>query len=433
MKVYKYPIKDTWDAICIRPADDNTQVMETVKRVFSEVEAEGDLAIQRFNEKFDKNESSLFKIELSEILDSTSKLSDELKSSIKLAINNIKSFHTAQRQENLQVEVMPGIQCSQIAKPIDRVGIYIPGGTAPLLSTVLMLGIPAQVAGCEQIILCTPADKDGKVNPAILFAASEVGISEIYGVGGAQAIAALHYGTDQIPKVDKIFGPGNQYVTAAKQFAQMQGTAIDMPAGPSELLVLAGESSIPDFVAADLLSQAEHGVDSQVVCVVENESLIVEIEKSIEKQVADLPRKEIAQQALENSSFVVLKSIQERIDFINLYAPEHYIICSDQEQEYLDGLTNAGSVFLGNYAPESAGDYASGTNHTLPTSGFAKAYSGVNLAAFTKQITVQKLSETGIRNIGNAVIEMANAESLKAHANAVQVRLDYLNKQERDV
>ncbi len=433
IEIFDKPTRNLWDTICSRPADDNKKVMAVVKDIFAEVERSRDLAVQTYNAKYDKNNANNFLIDQEIIQLASNQLSQKLKDAIAQARQNIYAFHQAQQQNDLAIEVTPGVTCQQITKPIERVGLYIPGGTAPLLSTVLMLGIPANIAGCKEIILCTPADENGKVDPAILYTASLVGVTEIYGVGGAQAIAAMHYGTETIPKVDKIFGPGNQYVTTAKQYAQQLGTAIDMPAGPSELLIMAGKGSIPAFVAADLLSQAEHGIDSQVVCVVDDISLIEPIQKELMLQLKRLPRKSIAGKALENSAFVYLSDINDRIDFINQYAPEHYIICAEEEQFYMDGLTNAGSVFLGNYSPESAGDYASGTNHTLPTSGFAKAYSGVNLGSFTKQITVQKLTSKGLQVLGNTVIEMANAEQLHAHAHAIQVRLDYLQKSQSDV
>jgi histidinol dehydrogenase len=350
-------------------------------------------------------------------------ISVELKQAIQLAKKNIETFHSAQKENTQVIETMPGVKCWRKSIAIQKVGLYIPGGTAPLFSTILMLGIPAKLAGCEEIILCTPPDINGDINPAILYTAKLIGISKVYKVGGVQAIGAMAYGTEIIPQVYKIFGPGNQYVTCAKQLINKQGVAIDMPAGPSEVAVLVDETCIPEFVAADLLSQAEHGSDSQVILVSTNETIIQNIQTELEKQLAELPRKDLASKALENSKAILVKSNSEAIDLLNEYAPEHLIIACANDEQLAEQVINAGSVFLGNYSCESAGDYASGTNHTLPTNGYAKAYSGVSLDSFVKKITYQKLSKEGINNIGPAIELMAEAEGLQAHKNAVTVRL----------
>jgi histidinol dehydrogenase len=351
---------------------------------------------------------------------------NDLKVSIAVAYSNIKKFHTAQKQSDLEIETMPGVICMRKSVPIARVGLYIPGGTAPLFSTLLMLAIPAIIAGCKEIVVCSPSNKNGEIDNRIAYIAHFLGITEVYKIGGAQAIAAMAYGTETIKKVDKIFGPGNQYVTAAKQLVQESGVAIDMPAGPSEVLVIADKHANPIFVAADLLSQAEHGVDSQVVLVSNDETIFVKVNLEIEKQLQQLPRKALTEAALKNSKWVLVKSVEEAVVVSNIYAPEHLILNIENADFFLDQITNAGSVFIGAYSPESAGDYASGTNHTLPTNGYARAYSGVSLDSFVKKITFQKLSQEGIRNVGQTVITMANAEGLDAHANAVSVRLDNL-------
>ncbi|MFY0628265.1 MAG: histidinol dehydrogenase [Reichenbachiella sp.] len=423
------PERNEWSDLTKRPALQQQDLQEVVQEVFMAIIDEGDHAVRDYTAKFDQAKIDRLSASADEVAFSGSKISDQLKSAIKLAAHNIEKFHAAQKPEIVRVETAPGVNCWQEGRPIQKVGIYIPGGTAPLFSTVLMLAIPARLAGCEEIILCTPPDKNGQVNPAILFAAQYAGVQKIFKVGGIQAIGAMTFGTESIPSVDKIFGPGNQYVTAAKQQATQVGVAIDMPAGPSELLVLADKSSRPDFVVSDLLSQAEHGVDSQVICVVKDQSLIEPIQQELESQLAVLPRKEFAEQAIANSKIVCLEKDQDCIDFINRYAPEHFILCVENEDFFLNNLKSAGSVFIGNYTPESAGDYASGTNHTLPTNGYAKSYSGVNLDAFMKKITFQKISEEGIKKIGPAIEIMAEAELLEAHKNAVTKRLEYLKKQ----
>jgi len=428
MKQYKYPKISEWKSLCERPSQNQENLSGRVKSVFDDVKNNGDKALKLYTEKFDGVVLNDFKVSESEIIDAEKLVSDALKSAIKLAAENIRKFHTSQQEEKKIIETTEGVFCWRESRAIQNIGIYIPGGTAPLFSTVLMLGIPANIAGCQDIALCSPPDMDGKINPAILFTADWIGIKNIYKVGGSQAIAALTFGTETIPKVDKIFGPGNQYVTAAKQLAQNYGVAIDIPAGPSEVLVIVDENSVPEFVAADLLSQAEHGTDSQVILLSNSEKIIDEIEIEIEKQIEDLPRKEIAKIALENSKSILLDSIDEAIAFSNYYAPEHLILAIENAENFINQITNAGSVFLGNYSPESAGDYASGTNHTLPTNGFAKNYSGVSLDSFVKKITFQNITKTGIKNIGKTIEVMAEAEELMAHKKAISVRLKYLKK-----
>ncbi len=426
LKVIIHPSADQYPSLCKRPEIDHVLLSTGIQTVFNEIQRNGDSALLKYTEKFDgvKLTSSVYN---NKYIDPDSiPISDDLKQSISTAYNNINTFHIAQKSSSLKVETMPGIVCSQQTLPISRVGIYIPGGSAPLFSTVLMLAIPATLAGCEQIVLCTPPNKSGDIHPAILYAALISGIKEIRLVGGAQAIAALTFGTSEIPAVHKIFGPGNQYVTAAKQLAQNYGVAIDMPAGPSEVLIFADESATPAFVAADLLAQAEHGDDSQVILVTENEKMVALTFIEIEKQLEMLPRKNIAKQALSHSKAIVVENHIKAFEFINTYAPEHLIIASDESEKYIPHIRNAGSVFLGNYCPESAGDYASGTNHTLPTNGWARSYSGVNLDAFCKKITFQTISEDGLKGLAKTIITMAEAEELQAHANAVKVRLNQL-------
>lgn len=421
------PKREEWLSLTQRPALEQQDLQKTVDEVFYAVQKNGDDALQVYTAKFDKAMLDSFAATAEEVAFAGSKITAELKGAIKQAAKNIEKFHAVQKPQRVEIETAPGVKCWQEARPIQNVGIYIPGGTAPLFSTVLMLAIPARIAGCEEIVLCTPPDANGNVNPAILFAAQYAGVKKIFKVGGIQAIAALTFGTASVPKVDKIFGPGNQYVTAAKQKATQLGVAIDMPAGPSELLVMADETGQAEFIAADLLSQAEHGIDSQVICVVKEESQIKGIQQELSKQMETLPRKEIAQKAIENSKIICLGSDQDCIDFVNAYAPEHFILCVSNEDFYLQNLKSAGSVFIGNYTPESAGDYASGTNHTLPTNGYARAYSGVNLDGFMKKITFQKISAQGIREIGPAIEYMAEAEFLEAHKQAVTKRLEYLS------
>jgi len=426
MKKYINPIKSEWLALTTRPTIQAADLSKLVKEVFKEVQEFGDSAVKNYTQQFDKVLLNELKVTQEEFQLADNLVSNELKQAIQLAANNIEKFHSIQKQEKQVVETTTGVFCWQESRPIEKVGLYIPGGTAPLFSTVLMLGIPAKIAGCKEIVLCTPPNKEGKIANEILVAAKLVGVSAVYKVGGVQAIAALTYGTETIPKVYKIFGPGNQYVTAAKQEAFQRGIAIDMPAGPSELLVVADKSSNAAFVASDLLSQAEHGVDSQVICIANNESLLDEIVKELEQQLAVLPRKAIAQKALENSKMIVINNLEDTLDFVNEYAPEHLILAVNNEDEYLSKIINSGSVFIGNYTPESAGDYASGTNHTLPTNGFSKAFSGVNLDAFVKKITFQKISKQGIEAIGSSIELMAEAEQLQAHKNAVTLRLESL-------
>ncbi len=426
MIIVKKPEKKDWASICKRPSIPQANLQSLVNKVFAKVKTSGDKAVANYTKQFDKVALSELRVSEAEMQKAIELVPKDLKKAIQLAAETIQKFHKAQTPQKIEVETASGVVCWQEARAIERIGIYIPGGTAPLFSTVLMLAIPAVIAGCNEIVLCTPPDKNGNINPAILYAANYVGVTSMYKVGGIQAIAAMAYGTAKIPQVNKIFGPGNQYVTAAKQHASQLGVAIDMPAGPSELLVLADETANPAFVASDLLSQAEHGADSQVICVVTSEKLIAEIAEKIEQQIKVLPRKDIATQAINNSKFIFLHKDQDCIDFINEYAPEHFIICSKKEDFYIQNIRNAGSVFIGNYTPESAGDYASGTNHTLPTNGYAKSYSGVNLDAFLKKITFQKITPKGIQNIGPSIELMAEAEGLQAHKNAVTLRLKNL-------
>jgi histidinol dehydrogenase len=423
MQVLYNPPKDEWPLILQRPYVDNRPVLQSVQQILAAVKEEGDAALKTFAQKFDGVQLEKLQVTEAEIKAAANQLSDSLKAAIKVAQKNIETFHAAQVSTKEIVQTTPGIECWRKSVGIDKVGLYIPGGTAPLFSTVLMLAIPAQLAGCKEIILCTPCGKDGAVHPAVLFAAQQTGIKKIYKTGGAQAIAAMAYGTETIPQVYKIFGPGNQYVTAAKQVVQMHGVAIDMPAGPSEVCVLADESANAAFVAADLLSQAEHGPDSQVLLVSTSTDLVQGVQRELAAQVEQLPRKDAAQKALGNSKAIVVLTMADAIEIVNEYAAEHLIICCKEADEAGEKITNAGSVFIGNYSPESAGDYASGTNHTLPTNAFARAYSGVSVDAFVKKITYQKLSFEGLNNIGNAVVAMAEAEGLEAHAEAVRIRL----------
>lgn len=422
MKIYKYPAASEWAQLLARPTFDNATLFETVRAVLNDVKEKGDEAVKAYELKFDKVELSSLVVTEAEIKEAEGIVSQELKDAILLAKGNITKFHSAQAQELPCVETMPGVTCWQKAKAIEKVGLYIPGGTAPLFSTVLMLAIPAQIAGCKEIVLCTPPNKEGKVHPAVLFAAKTAGVSKIFKIGGVQAIASMAYGTESVPKVYKIFGPGNQYVTAAKQMVSLKDVAIDMPAGPSEVEVLADETANPVFVASDLLSQAEHGVDSQAVLVTTSESLADKVMKEVEIQLEKLPRKEIASKSVANSKIFIVKDMQEAITLSNSYAPEHLIISANNYREIAEQIDNAGSIFLGYYTPESAGDYASGTNHTLPTNGYAKAYSGVNLDSFRKKITYQEITKEGLNRIGDAIEIMASNEQLFAHQNAVTLR-----------
>ena len=423
MQLIKEAGRKDWKVLLQRPYVDNRSVVESVQQILNAVKEHGDEAVQSFTKKFDGVDIENFRVTETELASAQHKLSDELKAAIRQAQLNIESFHRSQFSPVEIIETMPGVQCWRKSIGIEKVGLYVPGGTAPLFSTVLMLGIPAKLAGCSEIILCTPANKQGEVHPAILYSAQLVGIDKVYKLGGAQAIAAMAYGTATIDAVYKIFGPGNQYVTAAKQLVQMQGVAIDMPAGPSEVCVIADESADPSFVAADLLSQAEHGVDSQVLLVSNSDEVVERVEKELAKQLQTLPRKDIAEKALNNSRAIVIKDLKEAIDLVNEYAAEHLIISCKNANDIAEKIKNAGSVFIGNYSPESVGDYASGTNHTLPTNGFAKAFSGVSIDSFVKKITYQKLSQPGLNAIAQTVIAMAEAEGLDAHANAVKLRI----------
>lgn len=422
MRVYNNISKLDWASLLKRPALDNSSLKDQVSIVLNEVKANGDFAVKKFTQQFDGVELKHNLVPIEEIEKGINQVSDELKAAIQLAAKNIQCFHEKQIADVEIIETMPGIACWRKSVGIEKVGLYIPGGTAPLFSTILMLGIPAAIAGCKEIILCSPPDKYGQLHPAILYAAQLVGVKKIYKIGGVQAIAAMAYGTQTIPKVDKIFGPGNQYVTAAKQLIQQEGVAIDMPAGPSEVCVLADDSANPSFVAADLLSQAEHGSDSQVLLVSTSQSLVEKVNIELDQQVETLPRKDIALKALANSKAIVVNQIDEAIDLVNEYAAEHLIIACKNELVIAEKIVNAGSVFLGNYSPESVGDYASGTNHTLPTNGYARAYSGVSVDSFVKKITFQQLTKEGLTTIANAVELMAEAEGLQAHANAIRIR-----------
>lgn len=423
MKLYKYPTAKDWPLIVQRPLTDLSSIEESVTKILKKVRKKGDKAVLKYTKKFDGVALTSLLVTDNEINQATSLLDEALKTAICQAKKNIERFHISQKEEVKKIDTMPGITCWRQSLPIEKVGLYIPGGSAPLFSTVLMLAVPAVIAGCREMILCTPPSKDGSIHPAILFAANLCGVTKIYKVGGVQAIAAMAYGTTSIPKVFKIFGPGNPYVTAAKQLVQQQGVSIDMPAGPSEVLVIADETAVPEFVAADLLSQAEHGPDSQVLLITTSETLAEKVNKAINDQLKSLPRKEMATKALQNSKTVVTNNLDEAIELSNLYAPEHLILSCENAEEISARVTNAGSVFIGNYSPESAGDYASGTNHTLPTNGYAAMFSGVSLDSFIKKITFQHLTKNGLHNIGNTVMVMAAAEGLDAHKNAVAIRL----------
>jgi len=426
--VFIQPDKSTWGTLLMRPALEHAELTTKVQEIMEAVRAQGEEAVISYTEQFDQVKLTSVRVTADQIKAAADELTPALKTAMQIAKTNIELFHQTQWQKTEKVETMPGVWCWRKSVGIDKVGIYIPGGTAPLFSTVLMLGVPAQLAGCKEVILCTPPNTKGNINPAILYAASLVGIEKIFCIGGVQAIAAMTYGTSSVPKVYKIFGPGNQYVTAAKQFAQQQGIAIDMPAGPSEVCVYADDTCEPSFVAADLLSQAEHGVDSQVLLVASNEELVKKIQKEIDQQLSHLPRKKMAEEALKNSKAIVINTPEIALELINEYAPEHLILAIDKAAWWAEKITNAGSVFIGNYSPESVGDYASGTNHTLPTNGYAKAYSGVSVDSFVKKITFQQLTANGLQLLGPTVIEMAEAENLQAHSNAVAVRLQSLKK-----
>jgi histidinol dehydrogenase len=417
------PKPETWTSILERPTKTVNDIESTVKEIFAAVQKEGDVAVEKYTAQFDGVIFENIEVTAMEIETAVAAIPNDLKEAIILAKANVEKFHQAQKTTRVSVETAEGVQCWQEKRPIQKVGLYIPGGTAPLFSTVLMLAVPANIAGCKEIVLCSPPDKNGNINPAILYAANLCGVTKIIKVGGIQAIAGMTFGTQVIPKVYKIFGPGNQFVTVAKQLATQFGVAIDMPAGPSELLIVADDSAVPAFIASDLLSQAEHGTDSQVILVSTSKELIDEVEKEVQSQLEVLPRKAIAEKAIANSKLIFVENDETALELIDEYGPEHFIICTKDEDFYVNNIGNAGSVFIGNYTPESAGDYASGTNHTLPTNGYAKNYSGVNLDSFMKSMTFQKISEKGIQNIGKAIEIMAEAEGLQAHKNAVTLRL----------
>ena len=426
LKITRYPKEAEWATLLRRPTKDATTLNATVASVLSDVRQRGDEAVREYEEKFDKVRLDSLLVSEQEMQDAEGQISEELKNALTLAHRNIHTFHASQRFEGKPCSVAPGVTCWQKAIPIERVGLYIPGGTAPLFSTVLMLATPARIAGCKEIVLCTPPNREGKVNPAILVAARIADVSRIFKIGGVQAIGAMAYGTESVPKVYKIFGPGNQYVMCAKQQVSLHDVAIDMPAGPSEVEVIADASANPAFVAADLLSQAEHGVDSQVLLVTNSEELIAKVEAEVKRQLAELPRKEIAAQALENSNIILLHNDEEMMRLTNQYAPEHLIIETSNCHELAERVVNAGSVFIGHLTPESAGDYASGTNHTLPTNGYALAYNGVNLDSFQRKVTFQELSAEGLQSIGQAVMTMAASEQLDAHKRAMELRMGTL-------
>jgi histidinol dehydrogenase len=426
MQVIQQPGRSSWPALVQRPTASFQQLEKPVRKVMAAVKLRGDSAVKRYTREFDGVILRKLEVTEKEINQAVKGLDVELKASIQLAAANIRRFHQAQHQAGENIETMPGVRCWRKAVGIEKVGLYIPGGSAPLFSTLLMLAIPATIAGCKEIVLCTPPQKDGTVHPAILFAAFVAGVKRIFKVGGVQAIAAMAYGTQSIPQVYKIFGPGNQYVTIAKQLAQQEGVAIDMPAGPSEVCVLADDTAEPAFIAADLLSQAEHGPDSQVFFVTTSKTLVPKVQQALQEQIALLPRKALAELSLSNSRAIVLSDMKDAMEMVNAYAPEHLILCCAEAEALAEQVVNAGSVFIGNYSPESVGDYASGTNHTLPTNGFARAYSGVSVDSFVKKITFQQLSKEGLLGIGKAVMTMAEAEGLSGHARAVSVRISGL-------
>ena len=420
------PKQQDWKALLTRPSMDTTNLFDQVKTILEEVRTHGDSAVLKYEALYDKVSLTQLAVTQSEWSAASNLVAPALKEAIQVALHNIECFHAAQRFEPIKVETAPGVNCWQKAVPIERVGLYIPGGTAPLFSTVLMLAVPARIAGCKEIVLCTPPNAAGEVHPAILYAAQLAGVNKVFKAGGIQAIGAMTYGTESVPQVYKIMGPGNQYVTAAKQLVSLKDVAIDMPAGPSEVLIIADAAANPAFIAADFLSQAEHGIDSQSMLVTTSSTLVPAVLQAIEEQLNQLPRQDIARKALDHSRIVVLANEREVIDFTNAYAPEHLIIQTDNYTELAEQIVNAGSVFMGQYTPESAGDYASGTNHTLPTNGYAKAYSGVNLDSFTKKITFQEITAAGIKNLGPTIEVMAANELLEAHKNAVTVRLKSL-------
>ncbi len=421
------PKRTEWPKLLKRPTQTYDQVEKTVNYIFKDVQLNGDTAVKKYAKKYDRVALDNLLVSQEEINEGITNVTDTLKGAIQMAKSNIHKFHIAQVTKPVKVQTMEGVSCWQEKKAIQKVGLYIPGGTAPLFSTILMLAIPAKIAGCKEIILCTPSDKFGKINPAILFTANLCGVTKIYKLGGIQAIAAMTFGTETIPKVYKIFGPGNQFVNIAKQMATKYGVAIDLPAGPSELLVVADDSAKANFVASDLLSQAEHGEDSQVILVATSKNILDAVALEVIKQLDELPRKDIAYKAIKNSKLIYCKNKETAMDLINDYAPEHFIVCTKNNNFYIENIQNAGSVFIGNFTPESAGDYASGTNHTLPTNGYAKNYSGVNLDTFLKVITFQTISKSGLLGLGNVIENMAEAEGLQAHKNAVSIRLESIN------
>ncbi|MDD2524835.1 MAG: histidinol dehydrogenase [Bacteroidales bacterium] len=427
MKTYKYPSETVWGELLSRPMMDTSALFDTVRSILNDVKKEGDAAVLRFEEQYDTVRLASLKVTQEEIDQCDALVSEDLKEAIRVAAVNIEKFHTAQILHPQKITTSPGVTCWQKIVPIEKVGLYVPGGTAPLFSTVLMLAIPAKIAGCKEVVLCSPPDKEGNIHPAILFAAKVAGVSAIYKIGGVQAIASMAYGTESVPKVYKIFGPGNQYVTAAKQLVSLKEVAIDMPAGPSEVEVIADHSANPAFIASDLLSQAEHGVDSQAILITTDEALIDKVYAEVQSQLDLLPRKEIAIRSLEHSKLIVVKDMEEVIRMTNQYAPEHLIISTAHYKEVANQITNAGSIFLGHLTPESAGDYASGTNHTLPTNGYAMAYSGVNLDSFVKKITLQEITSEGLHHLGPVIEIMAGNEQLFAHQNAVTLRLKQLD------
>ncbi|MBS3774325.1 MAG: histidinol dehydrogenase [Bacteroidales bacterium] len=424
MKIIQYPEKQEWDSLLSRPDQDQEEIRNSVSQILEDVKKNGDVALQKYTKALDGVQLDNIKVSDEEMDAAAGKLDDALKEAIRMAAANIEKFHAAQKGEETSVEVIPGLNCWQKPVPIDSIGIYVPGGSAPLFSSVLMMALPARVAGCNNIILTTPPDKEGGVHPAILYAARQSGVNKIYKVGGAQAVAAMAYGTESILRVNKIFGPGNRFVTLAKQLVSMEGVAIDLPAGPSEVLVVADDQAPPRFIAADLLSQAEHGTDSQVLLLSASERLLEDTRREIENMLKELPRKDIAEKALEYSRLILLSNMDEIMDMVNCYAPEHLILATENATELSRQVRNSGSVFIGNYTPESLGDYTSGTNHVLPTNGYAVSHSGVNLDAFVKKITFQRASQDGLGNIGESTMTMARAEGLEAHSMAVQVRME---------
>jgi histidinol dehydrogenase len=423
------PGKDQWAQLMERPVSADLDIEKLVVDIFEEIKSKGDVSVKKCTELFDGIKINTISVNQSEIQEAEKMIPEELKTAIQKAKSNIETFHSLQRIKKKEIETSPGVRCWLDRRPIEKVGIYIPGGTAPLFSTILMLAVPAKLAGCKEIVMCTPPRKDATVDPVMLYTAALCGVTTICKVGGIQAIAALTFGTAEVPEVYKIFGPGNQYVTYAKQVALRYRTAIDMPAGPSELLIYADTTAIPEFVAADLLSQAEHGTDSQVILISSSRKILDSVNMELRKQLHDLPRREMAELAIAHSKSILFEDTENAVDFINEYAPEHLIIVSDNEEELIQNINNAGSVFLGNYSPESAGDYASGTNHTLPTNGFAKQYSGVNLDSFSKQISFQKITKQGLKALGNTIELMAEAEGLQAHKNAISIRLNKIENE----